>query len=85
MSDNETTATRGDILLRAHIFASARAAAGVRCNGPETGFREGWFPRLASQWVCNTDDPKLGYETRAAAVVAAQKFKASCVEFINHG
>lgn len=73
-----TTDTDPDILIRARIFAASRVSAAVLCSGPETRFREGWFPRLARQFVRNADDPPLGYATRDEAVAAARRYRSAC-------
>jgi hypothetical protein len=73
----------GNVLLRAQIFAGSRAGSAVLCQGPETRYRPGWFPRLARQFVRNEDDPSQGYATREEAVKAAKRFKVACIEFVN--
>ena len=78
-----TTVSNGDALIRASIFIASRAGAAVLCQGPETGFKPGWFPRLAQQFVRNADDPMHGYATREEALAAARRYRQSCVEFCN--
>lgn len=77
--------TNPDALIRTRIFAESRASAGVLCQGPETAFRPGWFPKLAQQFVRNADDPRLGYDSRDAALAAARRYRAACLEFIGNG
>lgn len=68
---------------RARKFIAARASAGVLCQGPETNFHPGWFPRLARQFISNADDPPFGYSTREEAMAAACRYRAYCREIVN--
>lgn len=65
-------------------FAAARRALAARhLLGPDLGTAElRWLPLLNRQTVRNSDDPPLGFATRAEAVAAARRYRQSCRDWL---
>lgn len=63
-------------------FAKARADARQALVGPDLmTARSVWLPRLAGSFVRLSDEVE-GYQTRAEAIAAAQRFRAACREHL---
>lgn len=70
---------------KARRFATGAVGFVALCSGPETLFRQGYFPTVRGERV-NCGDahptPDGGFETPGAAKAAARTYKKLCRDFL---
>lgn len=73
------------MLSKANMFADGEVGAVMLNNGPETGFKPGWWPTVARKRV-NCGDrhptPPEGFVTHAEALDCAETYKAMSREWL---